>query len=87
MTDVGSTLVDKHVEININLKSGRNTTLKFSLSTFRQENRSYYVTIFLHPDAKSEDRLYDIDGFQKVLEDKNLEELEITLSPTGKMKE
>lgn len=43
--------------------------------------------VFLHPDIKLEDRLYDIDGVQKVLSDKDLEELEITLSPTGKMKE
>ena len=39
------------------------------------------------PDTKSEDRLYYIDGFQKVLADKDLEGLKITLSPTDKLKE
>ncbi len=87
LADAAATLVDEHVETDLDLEPGRDTTLKFSLSTFRQKNRSYYVTIFLHPDAKSEDRLYYIDGFQKVLKDKDLEELEISLSPTGKMKE
>lgn len=41
----------------------------------------------VEPDTKSEDRLYYIDGFQKVLADKDLEELKITLSPTDKIKE
>ena len=86
LADAAATEVDEHVETGIDLEPGRETTLKFSLSTFRQKNRSYYVTIFVHPDAKSEDRLYYIDGFQKVLENKDLEELEISLFPPAKMK-
>lgn len=65
----------------ITLSSIRKTRIGFELKGQRKKDRSYYVTIFIYPNQKSDERLYFIDGFQKVLEKKNTESIVIPLKP------
>ena len=60
--------------------AGRKAALRFPLGAKRAADRSCYVTVFVHPDAKSKKRLYYINGFQKVLEKDDGEKVAVTLT-------
>lgn len=79
LADVAAKEVDRITVNGINLLSDRTTSVRLPLDAKRTDQRSYYVTIFVHPNAESEQRLYFINGFQKVFQAKDSEALEVTL--------
>ncbi len=83
IADAPAKEVDLVLKEDINLTPEEETSIDFSLSTVRRKDRAYYLTVFIHPDKDSNKRLYFIDGFQKVFEEANIEELDIKLSPTS----
>ena len=84
LADASAEEVDRVTISGIDLTKSVKTSLRVPLGAKRTEKRSYYITIFVHPDAKSEKRLYFIDGFKKVFEKKDMENVEVTLKPVAK---
>ena len=64
------------------LKSGHTRSLNFSLTAPSTERMHCYLTVFVHPDAQSEKRIYFADGFNKVYEKGNYEKLGLRLKAT-----
>jgi len=64
-------------------KKGRNTVIRIPLHGKRSVQKNYYVTVFVHPSTGTQ-RLYFVDGFQKVFTSTDDETLQIVLQPVDK---
>lgn len=84
LADVSADEVDRVVLDGLDLQKSRKSILRFPLGTERSDNRSYYVTVFVHPDEESKKRLYLINGFQKVFKSEDVESLEVKLQKASK---
>lgn len=84
LADVSATEVDKVVLSGLDISKDKQLVLKFPLSADREERRSYYVTVFVHPNAEMKDRLYFIKGLQKVFENGDNEVVSVDLTPVSK---
>jgi len=82
LADVAATEITKLTIAGLTHKKGRNTCFQVPLRGKRSEDRNYYVTVFVHP-SSGDERLYFIDGFQKVFEDADEQTLNITLAPVS----
>ena len=84
LADVAAKEVDRITVNGINLLSSRATSVRIPLDAERTDKHSYYVTIFVHPNAESAERLYYINGFQKVFKAADSEVLTVTLTQKTK---
>ncbi|GAA5495303.1 hypothetical protein Rhal01_01478 [Rubritalea halochordaticola] len=84
LADVAATEVDKVVISGMDIRAGKMLEFSLPLHAERAERRSYYVTVFIHPDADMKERLYFINGFQKVFEGKDEESLKVELKAVSK---
>lgn len=76
--------VDRVTVHGIDLPNSRTSTVQLPLNAKRTEKRSYYITVFIHPTDQLKERLYYINGFQKVFETTDSERLNITLTQKSK---
>ena len=84
LADVGAEKVDEKIIDPFTLEAGRDGFFNITLGAPRTEKRKYYVTLFVHPNAKGGKRLYFADGFNKVCEKENYEALELAMKPVNR---
>lgn len=82
LADAAATEIAKVTVSGLTHKKGKNTVLRIPLYGKRSAQKNYYVTVFIHPSTGTQ-RLYFIDGFQKVFSSTDDETLQIMLKPVA----